>query len=151
MNIKRSPLFNLVYEEKQDIDKRWNIPSVPYFKYVMELRKTSWAGMLIGAYKHMLKKRNKVLIEQLKIKIENDKKEGKTKGSWYQTLTRISGYLFLLSFLTSMFAPALMINFVKTKIENGEWVDASVATEETAGAEFIADPMANVTAQETVF
>lgn len=147
----RPTIFNMIYEEKKEIDDKWKQPTIPYFKYVMELRKTSWAGMMIGSYKFVLQNRKKKMVERIKQRFEEDKKQGKIKNTWFKSFKQVGMYVFLASFLCSMFAPPLMINFVKNKIQSGDWVDANVSDSPQEGPEFMAESMANETVQEPVF
>ena len=91
---------------------------------VTEFQKTTWGNQLKNSYKRSLDLRSEGTIRTLKIKQEKlVLTNQKIRFSAIRSIMRILGYVLILLFISGLLLPPFVMNYVKTQIKEGEWVN----------------------------
>ena len=113
-------------QEKQVIMDRLGSkrPKPPAIVYMKELKNTSWRLVIQGAWKYALDLRKQGMVEMSKQVWEKEKIKEKKQYraiSWLTKGGKCMGYLALATFLFTIIAPAVAMNYIQTQIKTGEW------------------------------
>ena len=96
--------------------------------YMREIKVTTWAKQIVGAYKYVLQLRTKSILKSSKTRVEKQNKkaaQGYKIFSFMSWVKTIVGYLFILGILSFMLLPAFILNQVRQEIRAGNWESTS--------------------------
>ena len=78
-----------------------------------EIKATTWANQIVGAYKYVLSLRTKSILKSSKNRVEKQNKkaaQGYKIFSFMSWVKTIVGYLFIIGILSFMLLPAFILN-----------------------------------------
>ena len=96
--------------------------------YMREIKATTWANQIVGAYKYVLSLRTKSILKSSKNRVEKQNKkaaQGYKIFSFMSWVKTIVGYLFIIGILSFMLLPAFILNQVRQEIRAGNWESTS--------------------------
>ena len=115
----------LIIQEKKEFDVEFDPRKGPtYFMKLMKaLVESSWGKQMMGSYKQILNIRKEGILTSTKARIEKQKVTGKGKQSCLNKVWMVIGYSLIVLFLSAIIVPGFVMNYVRTQIKNGEWVE----------------------------
>ena len=73
------------------------------------------------------------ILKITKLRLERDKKKGeKVRFSRIRGCMTVVGYIFIVLFIMTLCTPPIVMNYVRTQIREGEWVNTDPVVVETA-------------------
>jgi hypothetical protein len=112
-------------EEMERCKLQWS--KTPAFKQLMELEKITWGTKIKNTYAIALDIRKNSIIKRLRKQREDYdlKEKGRYLKRNFSALISCLGYLFIFLLIFVVLFPPLLINYFRSQIENGEWIDVS--------------------------
>ena len=107
----------LIAEEKKKIEDdfggSYRNPKL-YMEYMKNIKTTTWAAQIVGAYKYTIDNRMKSILKSQKARVEKQNAKGESKVySYWKKAQTIGGYFMIIMMLMGMLGPALIMNQIR--------------------------------------